>query len=579
MTRFPTILALTILLALPSAQEALGQTTKKRLRQENLELRARLDSIRAAFDELKADYQAKDSIANELTALFKENEDKVASGLNPGGYSPDITDSLLNIWHLHNRIKDSDEGEGFDLDSVRFTSNVPDSVLRARLERMHSFLTLPYNETVRNYIVLYSEKMKTKMGAILGLCQYYMPIFEETFSKYDLPDELKYVAIIESALNPVAVSRAGAKGLWQFMIRTAKSYGLEINSYVDERFDPFKSADAAARYLRDSYKLFGDWNLAISSYNCGPGNVNKAIRRSGSREFWDIYKYLPRETRGYVPAMVGAMYAIKYAKENGLSPSGVPMPVQVDTFEIRRSLHFLQLSEVAGIPIDEIRNLNPQYIREIIPGDSIKPYILRLPFNYTGAFLSCEDSVYKHKAGELFNPQVLLSETRPSSASSSARISYTVRKGDYLGKIAAKYRVSVNQLKDWNNLKNNNLRIGQKLYIYGGSGSSSAKSPTANSSTTKTSTTKSPATTKTPSSTAPNPTSNSSASTASAPTPPASSAPTSSDPEVVYTVKKGDTVSGIAKNYPGVTAAMIMKLNGITSSIHPGMKLRIPVKD
>ena len=176
------------------------------------------------------------------------------------------------------------------------------------------------------------------MSNILGLCQYYMPVFEETFNKYGLPDELKYLAVIESALNPLAVSRAGAKGMWQFMFQTAKAYGLEINSFVDERMDPFKSADAAARYLEESYWIFGDWNLAISSYNCGPGNVNKALRRNGGkRDFWSVYDYLPRETRGYVPAFVGAMYAIKYSKENGLFPENVQMPAETDTFEIRRT--------------------------------------------------------------------------------------------------------------------------------------------------------------------------------------------------------------------------------------------------
>ena len=415
---------------------------------------------------------------------------------------------------------------------------------------MNSFITLPYNETVRNYMVLYSEKMPTKMSNIMSLCQYYMPIFEETFSKYDLPDELKYVAIIESALNPVAVSRAGAKGMWQFMTKTAKSYGLEINSFVDERLDPFKASDAAARYLEDSYRLFGDWNLAISSYNCGPGNVNKAIRRSGSRDFWSVYDYLPRETRGYVPAFVGAMYAIKYSKEYGLAANGVQMPVQVDTFEIRKNLHFEQISDLVGISVQELENLNPQYIKDVIPGDS-KPYILRIPFNYTSAFIANEDSIYTHRASELLNPQTLLSskpsqrETRSgSSSSSSTRIAYKVRSGDNLGKIAAKHHVTVNQIKSWNHLKSTTIRVGQTLYIYSSSTPSKSTSASASAS-------KAPSATSKPA--------------------------TSSGQATTYKVKQGDSLYKIAKRY-GTTADKLMKYNGISSKLKIGQIIKIPPK-
>ena len=218
---------------------------------ENTELRSKIDSMNAVIEELKKDIILKDSLAKEMLSIYEENDDKSAAGLNPEDYSPELTDSLLNIWYLHRQVKNDRNGEGYNMDSVHFSSNVSDEVLKDRLEGMNSFITLPFNETVRNYMVLYSEKMPTKMGNIMGLCQYYMPIFEETFSQYDLPDELKYMAIIESALNPVAVSRAGAKGMWQFMTKTAKSYGLEINSFVDERLDPFKASDAAARYLKD----------------------------------------------------------------------------------------------------------------------------------------------------------------------------------------------------------------------------------------------------------------------------------------------------------------------------------------
>jgi len=505
----------------------------KKLRKENIELKSRVDSLRKALDKLKNDKILKDSIADEMIDIYEENKYKTAAGLDPEDYTQEITDSLLSIWYLHRQASNSEEGAGYDMDSIRFTSNVPDEVMRERLEKMNSFITLPYNDKVRNYMVLYSEKMPTKMGTILGLCKYYMPIFEETFSRYNLPDELKYMAIIESALNPVAVSRAGAKGMWQFMFRTARLYGLEINSYVDERLDPFKSADAAARYLTDSYNVFGDWNLAISSYNCGPGNINKAIRRNGGkRDFWSVYDYLPRETRGYVPAFVGAMYAIHYSKEYGLVPADMRMPAQLDTFMIHKNLHFKQISELVGIPLDELRNLNPQYIKDVIPGDS-KTYILRIPYNYSGDFIAREDSIYTYKASEYLSPQTLVNDPKRSSDEtySGGTITYKVKKGDTLGKIAAKYRVSVNQLKKWNHLRSTRLGIGQKIRIYRGGGATGA-------SEVKTSPGQLNYTT--------------------------------------YTVKSGDSLYSIAKKYPGMSAEKIMKYNGIGSNIKPGMKLRIP---
>jgi len=463
----PLLLTLAILLTTIPAD---GQKLRGRrsVKEENARLTTTIDSLYREIARLQLKLSSRDSLAAEIAEILEENDAKVA----PEGveYSPETTDSLLSIWYLHNQLQETEEEIPVFLDSVRLTSNVPDSVLLERLEKMNSFITLPYNETVRNYIVLYSQKMPTKMSKILGLCQYYMPIFEETFNRYGLPDELKYMAIIESALNPTAVSRAGAKGMWQFMLRSAKSYGLEIDSYVDERLDPFKSADAAARYLADSYKFFGDWNLAISSYNCGPGNVNKAIRRcGGKRDFWSVYDYLPRETRGYVPAFVGAMYAIHYSKENGLVAETPQMPAQVDTFEIRRNLHFGQIHELVGVPMEELENLNPQYIRDVIPGTS-KPYILRLPYTYSGDFIEHEDSLYTYKADEFFNPQTLV-PARGTKATTTATAAptttvYKVRSGDTLGKIAKRYHVTVKQLKTWNHLRSDRLQIGQKIYIY-----------------------------------------------------------------------------------------------------------------
>ncbi|MBQ6254623.1 MAG: LysM peptidoglycan-binding domain-containing protein [Bacteroidales bacterium] len=542
-------IALALALSLPAdAQVRPGGLFRNRYKKENAELRSRIDSLRKEVDDLRKESVMKDSVLNEMISIYEENESKSAAGLNPEDYSPELTDSLLSIWYLHRQVNEDDVDEAYDMDSVYFASNVSDEVLKTRLESMNSYITLPYNEKVRNYMVLYSEKMPTKMGNILGLCQYYMPIFEETFSKYNLPDELKYVAIIESALNPVAVSRAGAKGMWQFMTKTAKSYGLEINSYVDERFDPFKASDAAARYLVDSYKLFGDWNLAISSYNCGPGNVNKAIRRGGGRDFWTVYDYLPRETRGYVPAFVGAMYAIRFSKEYGLTPSNVQMPVQVDTFEIKRNLHFQQVSDLVGISVEELENLNPQYIKDIVPGNS-KPYILRIPYNYTSAFIANEDSLYTHRAEELFNPQTLVNTKSTASASTGGnRVAYKVKSGDSLGKIAARNRVTVNQLKSWNHLKSNTIRVGQTLYIYkAGAPSSSSSAASA-------------ATAKPQSGTA---------SSAAATTP--------SGQATTYKVQKGDSLYKIAQRY-GTTADKLMRYNGIGSSLKIGQIIKIPPK-
>ncbi len=582
--------------------------TKNELKRQNSELRSELDSIRSELERYRMDLAAADSMNNVMMAIYRGNEDSHGTGIAPEEYTAEISDSLLNIWYAHRMVNDSEDIESFDMDSVKFESNVPDKVYIERIEKMNSFITLPYNEVVRNYIILYSEKMPTKMGHILGLCNYYMPIFQEVLNKYDLPEELKAMAVIESALNPVAVSRAGAKGMWQFMYSTAKIYGLHIDSYVDERLDPFKSADAAARYLQDAYEIFGDWNLAIASYNCGAGNVNKAIRRSGGkRAFWDIYPYLPRETRGYVPAFVGALYAMTYYKEHGIKPEAIEMPVHVDTFRISKMLHLKQVSELVGIPHEEIRNLNPQYTHDVVPGNS-REYILRLPYTYTNSFIEHEDSLYTYKADQYLNPATL---KKILDGADGERIVYKVKSGDYLGRIASRYRCSVAQLKKWNGLKSNNLRVGQRLVIYrGGSSSSAAPAQTKSQSSTAAST---PAAVPSNASTYTvkkgdtlgkiaemhkctvtqikqwnNLTSNNiqigqklkvkgSASASAASAPQQKAAP--SGAYTTYTIKSGDSFYSIAKNYPGISAQDIMDFNGLSSSkIKPGMTIRIPKK-
>ena len=576
---------------------------KVKLKDENKRLKMELDSLRAELYRYKADLRYSDSLATAMVELYGQDEGHDGVGLSPEDYTAEVSDSLLNIWYAHRMA--SDDTEEFDMDSVRFESNVPDEVYIERLKKMNSFISLPYNDIVKNYIILYSEKMPTKMAHMLGLCQYYMPIFDETFNKHDLPEELKAMAIIESAMNPLAVSRAGAKGMWQFMYATAKMYGLHIDSFVDERMDPFKAADAAARYLQDAYEIFGDWNLAIASYNCGAGNVNKAIRRSGGkRAFWDIWPYLPRETRGYVPAFVGALYAMTYYKEHGIKPEAIEMPIHVDTFKINKQLHLKQVAELTGAPLEELKNLNPQYRHDIIPGNS-KEYILRLPYTYTNAFIEHEDSVYTHKYDEFFNPTTI---KKIQDGADGERIVYVVKNGDYLGRIASRNRCTVAQIKRWNGLKSNNIRVGQRLVIYRGGGgpstsssssSTAAAAPSSSSSSTQSSTPTGTYTVKSGDTLSGIATrhgvtvnqlkqwngltsnnirvgqklklnSSSSASSASA---------SSSGDYSTYTVKSGDSFYSIAKNYSGISAQDIMNFNGMSSSkIKPGMKIKIPKK-
>ena len=531
--------------------------SKKELARENARMREVLDSLLSELENTRTviRYQDVQEVEGELAT----------EELAPEDYTVDVTDSLLSIWYLHKKLQ-AESSREYDMDSVHFHSNVTDKEYLRRLADMNSFITLPFNETVRNYMILYSEKMPTKMGSMLALSQYYFPIFEEIFDKYGLPKELKYMAIIESALNPVAVSRAGAKGMWQFMYNTAKMYGLTINSFVDERLDPVKSADAAARYLMDAYKIFGDWNLAISSYNCGSGNVSKAMRRSGSREFWPVYDYLPRETRGYVPAFVGAMYAFTYYREHGLKPDSLSMPVQVDTFHIRRMLHFKQVNALTGVPVEMLKNLNPQYVHDIIPGTSKEEYVLRLPYQYTAKFIENEDSVYAYNAKEYFSPATL-QNIAVSGSASSQRVSYKVKSGDYLGKIASRYHVTVKQLMEWNHLRNTNLRVGQVLYIYGKFNgpvaSSSSKASASSNDSKSTNAGKSHAAKDTDKSSAATP-------------PPAATA--AEGTYTIYEVKSGDSLYKISQAYPGVSADDIMKFNGIGTDIKPGMKLKIPKK-
>ena len=354
-----------------------------------------------------------------------------------------------------------------NLDSLHLTSSLPDSVLVARLSALNPYFSLPFNDIVRNYMVSYSEKRGAAMRQARGFSTYYFPIFEETFRRYGLPLELKYLAVVESMLKPTAMSRAGALGIWQFMYRTARSYGLKIDSFVDERMDVEKSTDAAARYLQNLYNLFGDWPLAISAYNCGSGNVNKAIRRAGGKtDFWSVYPYLPRETRAYMPAFVGMMYAFAYGKSGVVDSLDVFVPERVDTFEIHRNLHLGQVSEAVGIPLDRLKYLNPKYYNDIVPG-AAGSCTLIVPEEWSEAYMAVEpDSLYSHNASKYLSEQVIKDIAAGKSAGGGSKVCYTVKSGDTLSHIARRYRVSVKQLMSWNHLRSDRLSIGQKIYIY-----------------------------------------------------------------------------------------------------------------
>ena len=520
---------------------------KKQIKEENEVLRSELDSLQLLLDH----YRGQASLdEREIAALEHEMEE------NGFEYTTEATDSLLHLWYRNTLTSDFDAVNEYNMDSVRFSSNVSDAEMMRRLSAMNSFINLPYNDVVKNYIILYSERMTSRMGRVLGLSSYYFPIFEDILLRNGLPQELKYMAIIESMLNPVATSRAGARGIWQFMYQTGTGYGLEINSFVDERLDVEKAVDAAARYLRDAYRTFGDWALAISSYNCGAGNVSKAIRRAdGKRDYWSIYPYLPRETRNYVPAFVAAMYAMTYYREYGIVPQMAGVPAQTDTFMIRRNLHFDQIEAVVGVPKEDLQNLNPQYINDIIPGNN-HPYVLKLPYTWTASFLEANrDSLYAFKADSLLTGRVVQegsgsksgSKTTGKSGSGTTqqqRIAYKVKSGDYLGKIASKYGVTINQLKSWNGLRSNSIQIGQTLYIYKNGGPTISQGSTGGSSSSSSS---------------------------------SGSKSSSKSKTVIYTVKSGDSLYKIAKNYPGISADDIKKANGLKSdAIRAGQKLTIP---
>lgn len=360
------------------------------------------------------------------------------------------------------------------LDTTECTSDtliteLPDSIYKQRLQALPFVIEVPYNEVVRRYILRYVKHSPRQLAALQRKAEYYFPIFEDILAKHDLPYELCYMPVIESALNPQARSHMGATGLWQFMPATGKKYGLEINSLVDERMDPIRSTEAACLFLKNLYAVFQDWNLVIAAYNCGPGNVNKAIHRAGGkRDFWSIYPYLPSETRGYLPIFIAASYAMNYAEAHGICPATPLATMASDTIVTTQRQHLKQIADNIDIPLAELRRLNPQYPRDIIPGG--KAYAICLPIEKAGLYIDKQDTILAYQAKELIHNRrdeiELLHRTSVNGGYSINGVTYyKIKEGDTLGGIAKKFRVSVKQLKAWNGLKSDMIRAGKTLKI------------------------------------------------------------------------------------------------------------------
>ena len=383
-------------------------------------------------------------------------------------------DSLLNLYMSKNYLGEDNDCRMKDINPI-----FEKEVYIDRLKRIPSIIEMPYNEVVQKFIDRYSGRLRHSVSYMLGASNFYMPIFEEALETYGLPLELKYLPVIESALNPTAVSRVGATGLWQFMLATGKRYGLEVNTLVDERRDPIKASYAAANYLSDLYKVFGDWNLVIAAYNCGPDQINKAIHRSkGSKDYWQIYPYLPKETRGYVPAFIAANYIMTYYCEHNICPMTTRLPAKTDTVMVSRNVHLEQIAAVCNIDIEQLRTLNPAYRRDIVPG-ATKMSAVRLPHTEVGKFIDLEDSIYAYNAEVLFSKRATVevnddvpTYTRKSStkrsrkkASRSRGRSVTVKSGQTLSEIAKRNGTTVAKLRRLNGIKGSNIRAGKKLRV------------------------------------------------------------------------------------------------------------------
>lgn len=406
--------------------------------------------------------------AEKHTILTVRESLNDTSAIAPHSFETD-TEALMQNWYLQSYAVLDEDVEG------KPTGEVSEKEYIERLSKLPTTIEMPYNSEVRRFIDMYIIKKRTLVEAMLGMSLYYMPIFEQALEKEGLPLELKYLPVVESALDPVAKSPVGAAGLWQFMVRTGKGLGLEITSLVDERLDPYKSSEKAAKYLKELHNIYGDWSLAIAAYNCGPGKVNQALSRAGGtgKDFWQIYAFLPKETRGYVPAFIAANYAMTYFKLHNISPALAKRPILVDTVQVNHRVHFKQIASVLNLPIEALRVLNPQYRKDVIPGNA-RPYTLALPSQQIYSYIMSEDSICDFDANK-YQPRKVV-EPRMEQIASDENGDYTyetqvvtkthtVRSGESLGKIASKYGTTVAAIKKTNKLNNNNLRVGQRLKV------------------------------------------------------------------------------------------------------------------
>lgn len=474
----------------------------------------------------------------------------------------DIFDEKLEGLNDHWYLKDA-MGDSVEIDFANFyPTNLPDSLYINRLQDIEQVVDLSYNNVVKNFIILYTEKRRELVEYMLGLSDYYFPIFEEALDKYDVPMELKYLPIIESALNPVARSRAGANGLWQFMYGTGKQMKLEISTFVDERRDPVKATDAAVRYLKRLHDYYGDWHLAIAAYNCGPGNVNRAIRRTGGkRNYWEIYYRLPRETRGYVPAFIAASYVMNYYREHNLVPALPEFPTATDTIMVNNYLHFDQLEAALNMDKEQLRALNPMYRRDVIPAKKNKPYPVVLPQNKIMEFIDKDTAVFAWEREKYFPDNTLIDPgsrsayVTPADIKGKAKIYYTVKSGDNVGFISEWFHVRTSDLRYWNNINRNLIRIGQKLVVYVPEKDKEKYERINDMSFVQKQATIGK----------------------SSGTPLQKEVKPLDSDFVYYTVKRGDTLWDIAQRYNGVSSNEIMKLNNLRSGrgLYIGQKLKI----